>query len=201
MEIDMNEVKNPWSVLSRSTRYENAWIRVDHQEVLNPSGAPGIYGVVHFKNHAIGVVPIDSNGKVILVGQYRFPLNAYSWEIPQGGGLPPRSILESAQRELREECGLIAQSWLEIVVMDLSNSVTDERGTAFLAWDLTDGQAEPEDTEELQVVRVPFWEAVERVKRGEIRDSITIAAILRVALMVLQGDLPKPLAAVLSPSR
>jgi 8-oxo-dGTP pyrophosphatase MutT (NUDIX family) len=197
----MNEVKNPWAVLSQSTRYENAWIRVDHHEVLNPSGAPGIYGVVHFKSHAIGVVPIDSNGKVILVGQYRFPLSAYSWEIPQGGGLPPHSILESAQRELREECGLIAQSWLEIVAMDLSNSVTDERGTAFLAWDLTDGEAEPEDTEELQVVRIPFWEAVERVKRGEIRDSITIAAILRVALMVLQGDLPKPLAAVLRPSR
>jgi 8-oxo-dGTP pyrophosphatase MutT (NUDIX family) len=193
----MDELKNPWTVLSKTIAYENAWIRVDHHEVRNPAGGAGIYGVVHFKGHAIGIVPIDERGNVILVGQYRFPLGYYSWEIPQGGGHPPVPIIESGQRELREECGLIAKNWLEIIGMDLSNSVTDERGTAFLAWDLTDGPSAPEETEQLQVVRVPFWEAIERAKRGEIRDSVTLASLYRVALMALQSELPPPVAALL----
>lgn len=189
----MDETKNPWKVLSREMKYENKWIRVDHHEVVKPSGSPGIYGTVHFKSHAIGIVPIDDHGNTILVGQYRFPLSEYSWEIPQGGGLPPAKFLESAQRELREECGVTARNWTEILGMDLSNSVTDERGTAFLAWDLAEGAAEPEDTEELQVMRVPFWDVVERVKRSQIRDSVSVAAILRVALMALEGELPEAL--------
>lgn len=192
----MNEAKNPWTVSSRATVYDNPWIRVDHHEVLNPAGKPGIYGVVHFKNHAIGVVPIDHDGNVILVGQYRFPLGAYGWEIPEGGGPAGVSTLESAQRELREECGIAAKHWVEIVGMDLSNSVSDERGTAFLARDLSHGTAEPEDSEQLQVARVPFCEALARVKRGEIRDSLSVAAILRVALMAAQGELPEPLSGV-----
>ncbi len=193
----MDETKNPWTVVSRETRYENDWIRVDHHEVRKPTGGPGIYGVVHFKNHALGVVPIDENGNTILVGQYRFPLGYYSWEIPQGGGLTSKPLIESAQRELREECGVAAKQWLPILGMDLSNSVTNEQGTAFLAWDLTEGSAEPEDTEELQVLRLPFWEAVARVERGEIRDGVSVAALLRVALMALQGQLPEPLAKAL----
>ena len=193
----MDETKNPWTVVSRANVYENPWIRVDHHEVLNPARKPGVYGVVHFKNYAIGTVPIDENGNVILVGQYRFSLGAYSWEIPEGGGLVGGGILESAQRELREECGVTARNWLEIVGMDLSNSVTDERGTAFLAWDLSDGTARPEETEQLQVARVPFREALGRVKRGEIRDSLSVAAILRVALMSLQSELPEPLAGLI----
>jgi len=131
---------------------------------------------------------------VILVGQYRFPVGSYSWEIPEGAGLTSRPILESAQRELLEECGLVAGCWLEILGMDLSNSVTDERGTAFLAWDLNDATAQPEETEQLEVVRVPFWEAVERAKRGEIRDSLSITSLFRVALMVLQDELPEAIA-------
>jgi 8-oxo-dGTP pyrophosphatase MutT (NUDIX family) len=194
----MDETRNPWTVLSRATPYESAWIRVDHHEVLNPAGGPGIYGTVHFKNYAIGIVPLDEKGNVILVGQYRFPLGSYSWEIPEGGGSTAVPILESAQRELREECGLVARRWQEILGMDLSNSVTDERGTAFLAWHLdVAGAAQPEDTEELQVVRVPFWQAVERAKRGEIRDSLSVAALFRVALMAFQNELPAALAEVL----
>ncbi|HEX4004087.1 MAG TPA: NUDIX hydrolase [Candidatus Acidoferrales bacterium] len=189
----MSEPKNPWKVSSRSAVYDNPWIRVDHHEVVNPAGKPGIYGVVHFKNHAIGVLPVDDEGNVILVGQYRFPLGAYSWEIPEGGGPAGVSILESAQRELREECGVAAKHWLEIVGMDLSNSVSDERGTAFLAWELSHGTADPEESEQLQLARVPFREALERVKRGEIRDSLSVAAILRVALMAVQGELPEAL--------
>jgi 8-oxo-dGTP pyrophosphatase MutT (NUDIX family) len=195
----MDESKNPWKVVSRSSVYENNWIRVDHHEVLNPSGGPGIYGVVHFKNYAIGVVPIDEQGHVVLVGQYRFPLGAYSWEIPEGGGNLSLQVLESAQRELREECGLAAKHWLEIIGSDLSNSATDESATAYLAWDLSDVPAAPEETEHLQIAHVPFWQAVERVKRGDIRDSLTVMALLRVALMALQHELPAALAARLIP--
>lgn len=193
----LDETKNPWTVLSKATVYENAWIRVDHHEVRNPAGGPGIYGTVHFKGHALGVVPIDERGNTILVGQFRFPLGYYSWEIPQGGGLKDTPLLESAQRELREECGLAAKHWLPVLGMDLSNSVTDEQGTAFLAWELSDGIAEPEDTEVLQVRRVPFWEAVERAKQGGIRDLVSVSALLRIALMALQGELPEPVATLL----
>ncbi len=190
----MDEKKNPWKVVSRASVYENQWIRVDHHEVLGPAGGPGVYGTVHFKNYATGVVPIDEMGNVILVGQYRFPLDAYSWEIPEGGGLMEISPLESAQRELREECGLSAKHWAEILAMDLSNSVTDERSVIFLAWDLSETPAQPDETEQLQIARLPFWEAVERVKRGEIRDSMSAAALLRVALMAMQGELPRTVA-------
>src|ERR1019366_9476396 len=193
----MDETKNPWTVLSRTTAYENDWIRVDHHEVRAPAGGPGVYGTVHFKYHAIGVVPIDENGNVILVGQYRFPLNAYSSEIPEGGGIRGVPIIESAQRELREECGLVAGCWTKILETDLSNSVTDERSVLFLAWDLSETPAQPDDTEQLQITRLPFWDAVDRVKRGEIRDSMSVAALLRVALMALQRELPHPIAKLL----
>jgi len=190
----MDETKNPWKIVSRAAVYENEWIRVDHHEVLGPAGGPGVYGTVHFKYHATGVVPIDEKRNVILVGQYRFPLGAYSWEIPEGGGAKEIPILESAQRELREECGLAANGWAEILGMDLSNSVTDERSVIFLAWELSETPAQPDETELLQIARLPFWEAVDRVKRGEIRDSMTAAALLRVALMALQDELPRPIA-------
>jgi 8-oxo-dGDP phosphatase len=193
----MDESKNPWTVISKETRYENDWIRVDHHEVLNPSGGPGIYGVVHFKNHALGVVPIDEKGNTILVGQYRFPLGYYSWEIPQGGGAAGKPPIDAARRELREECGVAARQWQQILVADLSNSVTDEQGTTFLAWDLIEESAEPEETEELQALRLPFWEAVERAEKGEIRDMVTIAALFRVALMAQQGQLPASVARAL----
>jgi ADP-ribose diphosphatase len=190
----MDETKNPWTVQSRATVYENEWVRVDHHEVLGPSGGPGIYGTVHFKQQATGVVPIDESGNVILVGQYRFPLRAYSWEIPEGGGAHEVPALESAQRELGEECGVAALRWTEILSMDLSNSVSDERSTVFLAWELSETHAQPDETEKLQIARVPFWEAIDRVKRGEIRDAISVAALLRVALLALQGELPEQIA-------
>jgi len=186
----MDETKNPWTVISRAAAYENQWIRVDHHEVLSPAGNPTIYGTIHIKSLATGVVPIDEKGKVILVGQFRFPLGAYSWEIPEGGGPRDFPALETVQRELREECGVVARNWLEILGVDLSNSVSDECGTVFLAWDLSEVPAQPEETEQLQIARVPFWEAVARVKRGEIRDAITVAVLLRVALMALQDELP-----------
>ena len=190
----MHESKNPWKVLSSTTVYENDWIGVSHHDVLNPGGRPGLYGTVHFKHLAVGVVPIDENGHVILVGQYRFPLEAYSWEIPEGGGSPTVPLLESAQRELQEECGIVAKHWTEILGMDLSNSVSDERATVFLAWNLSDTPAQSEETEKLEIARIPFWDAVTRVRRGEIRDAISVAALLRVALMAVQGELPEQIA-------
>ncbi len=196
----MNETKNPWRVLSRAIMYENQWVRVDHHEVLSPAGGPGVYGTVHFKNIATGVVPIDDAGNVVLVGQYRFPLGAYSWEIPEGGGSMDVPAVDSAKRELREECGLVADCWTEILGMDISNSVTDERGTMFLAWNLSGAPAQPDETEQLQIVHMPFWEAVARVKRGEIRDSISVAALLRVALMAREGELPEQVAKVMGVS-
>jgi 8-oxo-dGTP pyrophosphatase MutT (NUDIX family) len=190
----MAEAKNPWKILSKATVYENDWIRVDHHDVINPAGGRGVYGTVHFKCHATGIVPIDEQGNVILVGQYRFPLNAYSWEIPEGGSEGDGSALEAAQRELREECGVTAHHWLEIQQMDLSNSVSDEDGTMFLVWDLEQLAAQPDETEQIEIARVPFWDAVERVKRGEIRDGISIVALLRVAMMALQNELPPAVA-------
>ena len=189
-----NTTANPWTILLTRPVYENRWIRVVEHEVLNPAGKPGIYGVVHLQNLATGVIPIDEDGCTTLVGQYRFPLKAYSWEIPEGGGDPGVDPLESARRELAEETGLIAREWLPILRMHLSNSVTDETAYCFLAWDLEQGIARPEDTEELQVRRLPFAEAYAMAMRGEITDAMAVASLMKVRLMALEGALPEAVA-------
>lgn len=192
-----DRTSNPWKVISQACVYENPWIRVDHHEVLNPAGAPGIYGTVHFKNHATAIVPIDERGKVVLVGQYRFAMSAYSWEVPEGGATP-EAILQSAQRELLEECGLVAANWLEILGLDLSNSVSDERGTCFLAWNLSEtAEFHPDPAERVDVKRLAFWEAVGLAERGEIRDAMSAASLFRVALMAVRGQLPPAVARLL----
>ncbi|MDR3516065.1 MAG: NUDIX hydrolase [Azospirillaceae bacterium] len=188
-----NEV-SPWTILSKQVVYDNPWVRVEDHQVLTPAGKPGIYGTVHFKNLAIGVVPIDRDGCVPLVGQYRFPLATYSWELPEGGGARDVAPLDSAQRELREETGLTAAHWRPIVEMDTSNSVTDERAFLFLAWDLSPGPTAPDETEQLQVRHVPFWTVVAMIESGEIRDSLTVVGILRVVLMVVRHQLPPTVA-------
>lgn len=171
---------NPWTTLSVNQVYDNPWIQVTHREVINPSGGAGIYGMVHFKNTAIGIIPIDDEGYTWLVGQYRYPLECYSWEIPEGGGPPDRPVLESAQRELLEETGLRARRWTQVLEMHVSNSVSDEYAVAYVAQELEHGTAEPEETEQLRVWRLPFSEAVEMVLRGEITDSLSVAALLKV---------------------
>ncbi len=179
----MSSKENPWITHRTRDIYENPWIRVTESEVTNPSGGPGIYGVVHFKNRAIGVVPIDEEGFTWLVGQYRYTLNQYEWEIPEGGCPEGESPLAAAQRELREETGLLAGHYR--VLLDdlaLSNSVSDERATIFVATGLTQVEAAPEETEALRVRRLPLSEAIEMVKRGEITDSISVMALLRLAL-------------------
>lgn len=179
--------ENPWQITSEKNIYDNNWINVTEYQVINPSGNPGIYGKVHFKNRAIGVIPIDADGNTYLVGQFRFVLDEYSWELPEGGGLFSEEPLEAAKRELLEETGLKAENWTEILRMHLSNSVSDELSYIYLATGLTQFEAEPEDTEQLQVRKLPFEEVYQMVTGGRITDSITVAAVLRVKLMTLQG--------------
>lgn len=181
---------NPWQTLSEKEIYRNPWIRLTHREVINPSGQEGIYGVVHFRNVAIGIVPLDEEQHTWLVGQYRYTLDRYSWEIPEGGCPLGTDPLASAQRELREETGITADHWDKVLDLHLSNSVTDEAGMVFLARGLHFGPAEPEETEELRMRRAPLSEAVAMVERGEITDALAAAALLRVYLMVERGELP-----------
>ena len=169
--------------------YDNPWITLHHSEVLNPNGNAGIYGTVHFKNWAIGILPIDEEYNIWLVGQYRFPLEQYSWEIPEGGGKIGIDMELSAQRELKEETGIVAQKLTPIVNMHLSNSVSDEYGVVFLAQDLSFGLAEPEETEELKLIKVPFDQAYEMLNRGEITDSLSVAALLKLKVMLLSGHI------------
>lgn len=183
------EEKNPWVTVESRKIYENNWIGLTEHQVINPSGGPGIYGEVHFKNLAIGILPLDENRNTWLVGQYRFPLNAYSWEIPEGGGplgLPP---LDSAKRELLEETGLTAANWTELQRMHLSNSVSNELAIIYIATDLTIGIAEPEETEELVVKKVSFDEAYAMVMDGRITDSMSVAAILKAKILIQEGKL------------
>ncbi|MBC6993218.1 NUDIX hydrolase [Neolewinella lacunae] len=173
----------PWKTLTTAVPYENPWIRIEHHEVINPAGNPGIYGLVKFKNHAIGIVPVDDEGYTYLVGQFRYALGTYEWEIPEGGCPVGSDPLLTAQRELKEETGLVAREWTRLLDFHLSNSVTDEYGVAYLAKGLRQEEAEPEDTEELQLRRLPLREAIAMTLDGRIRDALSILALQRVALL------------------
>lgn len=178
-----NEHAN-WETKSTRVAYDNPWIRVEHREVTTPAGTPGIYGVVGFKNKAMGIVPVDSEGHVYLVGQYRYTLDEYSWEIPEGGCPLGEDLLEAAKRELKEETGLVASQWQFIGRIHTSNSVTDEEGFIYLAQGLSQHESDPEDTEELTVKKLPLPEAVDMVMRGQITDSVSMAGILLVARLL-----------------
>lgn len=158
-----------------------------HRNVINPAGNPGIYGVVHFKNMAIAVVPLDEQYNTWLVGQFRYTLNSNSWEVPEGGCPLGEEPLAAAKRELEEETGLQASRWTAAGQLHLSNSVTDEEGLIFVAQQLKPGTPNPEDTEELRVKKIPFAEAVDMVMRGEITDTLSVAAILKVHIMIERG--------------
>ena len=181
------EEQNPWKTLNSEVKYDNNWIKVTEHKVINPSGGNGIYGEIHFKNLAIGILPLDEDYNTWLVGQYRFPLKAYSWEIPEGGGPLGEDPIESARRELLEETGLSAKNWKEIQRMHLSNSVSNELSIIYVATDLIQGIAMPEETEQLMVKKLPFNEAYQMVLNNEITDSMSIAAILKVKLMMIEN--------------
>ncbi|WP_375434584.1 NUDIX domain-containing protein [uncultured Hymenobacter sp.] len=180
----LDENHNPWQVLSTEVKYHNPWISVREDQVINPGGGRGIYGVVTMKNKALGIVPVDAESNTWLVGQYRYPLNEYSWEIPMGGGPVELDILESAQRELREETGLLARRWTNIARLHTSNSVTDEEGFVFLAEDLEHGEIEPEETEDLRLWKLPLTEAVRMVMNNQITDAVSVAGLLKAEKVI-----------------
>jgi len=191
------EKRGPWTILKSKTVYENPWMVVTDHAVTRPDGKLGQYGVMSPVNYAIIVLPVHDDGTITMVGQYRFATNRYEWELPEGGGPKTDTPLHSAQRELREETGLNAANWLETFQADLSNSITDETGFGFIAWNLTQGDAEPEGTEELSLQRLPFTEAVDRAAKGEFRDMPTVAMLMQTHYMAVTGELDPALANLL----
>ncbi len=184
-------MENPWKTRSVRITYDNRWIQVTHREVVTPSGTDGIYGVVHFKNLAVGVVPLDEALNTWLVGQYRYTLGQYSWEIPEGGCPLGDDPLDAARRELAEETGIRAEQWDKVLDLHTSNSVTDETGLVYVARGLSFGEAEPEETEELSVRKLPFDEALEMVFNGQITDALSQLGLMRTGFLLQRGELPQ----------
>lgn len=174
-------MKNPWKTKSIAQVYDNPWIEVTHRDVITPNNTAGIYGLVHFKNVAVGIVPIDQEGNTYLVGQYRYTIEQYSWELPEGGAPLGENPLDAAKRELKEETGLIADDWEQLIELHTSNSVTDEYAIGYLARGLTQGQAAPEDSEDLKVKKLPLQEAIEMALSGKITDAFSVAMLLKAA--------------------
>ena len=182
-----DQTKNPWKTLKSEVKYDNPWIKITENQTINAEGGNGIYGVVHFKNIAIGIIPIDEHYNTWIVGQYRYPLQQYSWEICEGGGPINIEPLISAERELLEELGIKANQWLKILDMHLSNSVSDEIGEVYVAKDLSYHNPEPEEGEVLQVKKLPFNDVYNMVMEGKITDSLSVAGILKVKLLMDKG--------------
>jgi len=187
-------MENPWKTLSTELIYDNPWITVEEDQVINPKGGKGIYGRVTFKHLAIAVVPITYQGwpeiepYIYLVRQFRYTLGYYSWEIPMGGGAKTEEPLEAAKRELKEETGLTAGSYEQIALIHTSNSITNETAIIYLATKLEQGEMEPEDTEDITVEKVPFSKAFEMVENGQITDSISVVSIYKTALLLKSGS-------------
>ena len=186
-----------WRSNEGRTRFENPWLKLVEYDAVAPTGHETHYGVVRFKSLAVGVLPLHEDGTVTLVGQQRFPLRNYTWEMPEGGVPFTEDPLEGAKRELREETGLRARDWRMILQMELSNSTTDERAVCFLARELEPGDPAPDATEDLAIARAPFRELLKAVVSGAVRDSLTVAATLRTYHMAREGVLPERLARVM----
>jgi 8-oxo-dGTP pyrophosphatase MutT (NUDIX family) len=193
----VGEIRGPWTINSERIGYENPWMCVTEYDVTRPDGKPGLYGVVTPKHLALAILPIDTHGYVTLVGQYRFALKRYSWEIPEGGGHLDGDPQACAARELREETGLLASDWREIMRLDLSNCITDERAIGYLATGLTEGEADPDDTEVLETRRLHFRDALAELHAGEIEDALTVAMLLRAYYMASEGHFDAALTAAM----
>ena len=186
----------PWVRGPATPVFDNPWIAVTQYAATAPTGNPATYGLVSFKNYAVAILPLFDDGTTLLVGQHRFPLGDYSWEIPEGGGRLDVDPLESARRELAEETGLQAAEWREILQAQLSNSVSDERAFGYLATGLSiaDGGHDADDTEALEKVRVPFREALDAALAGDLKDVLTVAMLLKASHMAREGHLAPALA-------
>ncbi len=184
-----NKAENPWTKLSSEVKYENPWIKVIEDKVKNPAGNDGIYGVVHFKTHAVAIIPLDENNNTWIVGQYRYPQDSYEWEVVEGGCPEGTSPLETAKRELIEEVGLKAEKFEMILEMQLSNSTTDELSYTFVARGLTYVGEEPEEDERLTIKKLPFEEVYQMVMRGEIRDGLAVGSILKAKALLDEGKI------------
>ncbi|MFI5171575.1 MAG: NUDIX domain-containing protein [Chitinophagales bacterium] len=179
----MNEAKRPWETLNKKIIYDNPWIHVEEHAVINPSGKESIYGVVQYKSYALGILPVDNEGYIYLIGQHRYPFNEYTWEIPEGGGSINEDPLANAKRELLEEAGIIAEKWELIQEIQLSNSVSDEYGFIYLAQQLSYQKPEPDEDEDLVIKKIKFSEAYSMIERGIIKDSLTVIALLKGRLL------------------
>ncbi len=178
-----NHKENPWKTLSTKPVYCNDWIKVEEHQVINPGGSPCIYGKVSFKSEAVGIIPIDEEDNTWLVGQFRYTLNEWSWEIPMGGSPKDEAPEATAQRELEEETGLKAKTFTKLLQLHPSNSITDEKGYVYLATDLSDGIQQLETSEQdIQVRKLPFDEVITMAQNGEITDAISLAGIFYLAL-------------------
>jgi 8-oxo-dGTP pyrophosphatase MutT (NUDIX family) len=183
--ISRESIRRSWQTLAREVKYDNPWIRVEEHQVINPAGGAGIYGTVSFKNRAVAVVALFENGDTLLVGQFRYPLQEYHWELPMGGAPEDESVLLCAQRELQEETGYSATKWRSVLSMHLSNSITQEQGFTFIAGDLRAGTMKLEDTEDITLKRLPFEEVFQQVMEGNITDAMTVASVMKVRLLGL----------------
>lgn len=178
---------NPWTKKSDRVVYDNPWIHVREHQVIDPSGNDTIYGVVSAKMLAVGIVPLDEDYNTWLVGQFRYPLDKYSWEIIEGGGHFDVDPLESAKRELKEEAGLEATEWTKIMDIQTSNCISDEHAIIYVAKGLTIGEPEPDDNERLQLEKVPFSEAYRLVMEGRINDGMSVGGILKTHILMQEG--------------
>jgi ADP-ribose pyrophosphatase len=192
--------KDPFTIVTSHVAYQNPWIKLEHQDVIRPDGNRGVYGIVRFANRAVAVLPVEDNGDVWLVGQWRRPLDRWSWEVPEGGVPVGEDLEVGARRELEEEAGLIAGSLVKLLDFDVSNCVSDEVGTSYIAYQLTPGTLAPDPTEVLSLRRIHFTHLLAEIDQGLIRDALTLVTVLRAHQLALSNALPQALCqAMLAP--
>ncbi|GJM61621.1 NUDIX domain-containing protein [Persicobacter diffluens] len=180
-------MENPWIKLNTKTVYETPWIKIEQDKVINPSGREDFYGKVHFQQTAVGALPIDEDGKIWLVGQFRYTVDRYSWEIPLGGAEENEDLLEATKRELQEETGFSANDWKGFLHLHPSISSTDQQAYVFIARGLRAGATNPDETEVLRQKKVTLKEALQMIDRQEITEGISVAALLKYAVQELAG--------------